>query len=517
MKRILLLFIGVVLSVCGFSKTVDWGITPVYDDLKPYAAGVYYCSKGGKWGLVNTSGEVLMQPKYDFITPMIDGFALAGSVEGSKNRIECIVNSTYNTVDVLDEFYVVNKYYTYFSEDKLPVANRAGKQGFINSSGEVVVKCQFDNVHPFSNGYASVSKYPYAYYITERYDSNPSRSMLPIEFNYGEITFATTFHNGRAVVAYNGKSAVINTSGKKVGKYKGKINETCYNKFDYTIKGCGSEEKDGTYNPPVSRTIEPYFENGLYGYRQNGEIIVYPSFSKAGVTIDREYAVVTFDGKVGLLHFVDGEITSFIAKKNGSSPLTGAMSATSKGTVSRCDYVLNVPSQTNESYYSVSIDRGDGTVEAMDRHGSMRVSFLPLLAARKAKSVTITAIVKYFGITVHRFQQTFELSYAGGLGGGNGLRISVIATQTERANDKDVQVVRAVVSNGGADDVVVTATLSIPSKSLNSKTKLTIPASGSRNITLSVHDVLKTETVEAKVTLSTGESTTKQITLKPYY
>lgn len=529
MKRSLILCVSaIMLSLNGLAKTIEWSIAPEYDDLKPYSENMYYCCKNGKWGLVSTSGNVVLSPQYDFITAIVDGYAIAGVKEGSKNRISCILDDSYNVENISGPYYLVNKYYTYFSDSKLPVANKAGKQGFINTTGELVIKCQFDNVHPFSDGYASVSKYPKAFYITDRYDVSPKQSVLPIEFNYGDITFASTFYNGRAVVAYNDKSAVINLTGKKVGSYKGKINSACYNKYDYTIKDCGSVAPGSEYQPAKNSLITVYSDNGLYGYRQDNGVIVYPSFNKAEEILANGYAVVIYNNKAGLIRLSDGDVNAFVAKASGTSPFDGVIKVSGKSVTDSYSLVVALPNAAKASDYSVSVDNGSGTLQPAKvniANNLLRAQLSPQLA-NDADKLRIAAEVRYKGIVVGKYDHTFTVSRSSsqsatttshqGSSQHSALRISGPAPQTKSANDKDIQIVAAVISNPSGNSVSVTATLSIPSKNLSTRQTYTIPAGGSRTISVAVK-VLKKESVITSISLSTGQSASKQVTLIPYY
>lgn len=523
-QRIILYLCAIILPLNGLAKTIEWGIAPEYDDLKPYSEEVCYYSKDGKWGLIRNSGEVILNAQYDFITGMTEGYAIAGVKDGSKNRISCIIDDSYNVENLSESYYLVNKYYTYFSDSKLPVANKAGKQGFINTEGKPVIKCQFDNVHPFSNGYASVSKYPKAFYITDRYDASPKQSVLPIEFNYGDITFASTFYNGKAVVAYNNKSAVINLSGKKVEDYKGKINSACYNKFDYTIKDCGSVAQEAMYQPTTDGSITAYSENGLYGYINGNAIIVYPSFNEASNVFTNGYAVVKCNNKFGLIRFIDGDVNSFVAKATGTTPFEGTMKTNGKENYS---FVVALPnSVSNASDYSVSIDNGVGSLQPASvniRNGIIRANLSPRLSGN-VDGLHIAAEIQYKGVVVGKYNHTFAVkrdtkqinetvSTHQSTSQHATLKISGPMTKTERANEKDIQTVLAVISNPTGKSVTVT--LSIPSKNLS--TKCDIPAGGRRTIHLDVKNVKKTENVSAVVTSSTGISQKGKITLKPYY
>jgi hypothetical protein len=522
MKRIaIFITLYMLLTFNGFSKSIEWSITPAYDELKPYTEEAFLCCKGNKWGLVSTGNKILLPIKYDYITTMADGYAVAGMRVGSQERIDIIINSRFETQKVSGTYYLIDNYYTYFSEGKLPITDKSGKQGFMNTSGREVIKCQFDNVHPFAEGYASVFNQPNAFYISEDYDRNPAQSTLPVEFNNGEITFASTFYKGFAVVAYKKKAVIIDKRGRKVQNHKGKINDFCYSKLDHTMKEWKVPSKVVEYSPTVVNTINRYAENGLYGYSLlNGTVVVYPSFSSATSVYSNGYAIVTLNNKVGVIHFTDDSVTSFLARSNESSALSGALRATNKGVVEKCDYVFSLPAHQQISDYRIYLNKGKGSLEEVNPQSTSdpwKIKFSPEPPDASSKNITIAAEIRYQGVTVHKYKQDFNLERKASLPThGTTLQISGPAAKSERANDKDEIVIQAVISNPTGKSITTNATLSVPSKKKTTTQTITIPSGGTRSITLTLTKVIKTETVSTKLSLSTGESSSKQITLKPY-
>jgi hypothetical protein len=120
---------------------------------------------------------------------------------------------------------------------------------------------------------------------------------------------------------------------------------------------------------------------------------------------------------------------------------------------------------------------------------------------------------------VHKFKQDFNLERKASLPThGTTLQISGPAAKSERANDKDEIVIQAVISNPTGKSITTNATLSVPSKKKTTTQTITIPSGGTRSITLTITKVvIAEETVSAKLSLSTGESSTKQITLRRYW
>jgi hypothetical protein len=85
----------------------------------------------------------------------------------------------------------------------LPIKNKHGKTGYIDQHGEIIIKPQYQNGYPFSNGFARVTKGNGYYYINE--DNQP----ISQEFDY-----VSDFPpNGIALVGKEEEYFYINTKG----------------------------------------------------------------------------------------------------------------------------------------------------------------------------------------------------------------------------------------------------------------------------------------------------------------
>jgi hypothetical protein len=332
-------------------------------------------------------------------------------------------------------------------------------------------------------------------------------------------------------VAYNDKAAVINTAGSKVSGYKGKINASCYNKFDHTIKDCGSTARENEYQPSTSSTVSVYTEDGLYGYRSDNTVLVYPSLSRADNFFTDNYAIVAVNGRVGLIHLINDKITTYVAKVNNNAPFSGAMKANNKGVFDRYSIVANIPNTNRATDYTVNIYNGSGTMQQASvniSNGMLRADFTPQPSS-DSKDVTIAAEICNNGLVVGRYSNSFSVSRASShtsVSSGQSaslqgtVRISGPTTQTKTADAKDQQVVSATITNATSNSVTLKATLTVSAKSASAKPSqktVTIPAGGSCSIACTVTHVVKTETVAATLSLSTGQSSAKQVTLNPYY
>lgn len=110
----------------------------------------------GKWGFVNTSGKLAIEPQYSKVTSFGDGHALAKA----DVRYAVIDKQGREVAPAMFEDAKVEGY-----NDGLAAAMYEGKWGFINTKGEVAVDFQFEDVQSFSMGKAAVMMDGYWGYI----------------------------------------------------------------------------------------------------------------------------------------------------------------------------------------------------------------------------------------------------------------------------------------------------------------------------------------------------------------
>lgn len=110
---------------------------------------LYQIEVNGKSGLINASGEVVVEPIYDFMS----------GARGNAWKV-CIGENSYDykllnrkgvllPADEYDDFST-----GYCNQSNFIGAKQADKWGFIDQTGKLVIPCIFDNVQHFQDGYA---------------------------------------------------------------------------------------------------------------------------------------------------------------------------------------------------------------------------------------------------------------------------------------------------------------------------------------------------------------------------
>lgn len=496
LKRNILTILTILAFVSANAKIATWSISPNYQELKRYYGDMYLFQNNSKWGIVTSGDNVLLQADYDFITPFVNGYALIGSREGSKLLLEGIIGEDGNINFLNDKYYLPGNN-QYVSEDKLVVSNKSGKYGYINTLGDIVVKCQFDNALPFKEGYAPVKQGNYMKFITENYDRNTSRNMLVVDFHYGEMTAAGCFSNGLAPIAYNTDYALINTTGQKVRKIK-------EDDFKQTYKKNNAAPSSKSPSFSTSSNYVEYSENGKYGLKEGDNIIVTPQFDSFREKYSDGGVLASLNGKLGLLRISDGDV-SVESKVNGV--VTSELEVDRKGNIQPITFECSIPGNLNNC--RILLDEGNGQLtdktSAFNRSGNTFSLSIAPIVIKNAENCDTRIVVENAGIVLADERQNFTITYP------IKLRVTAPGPSVARANENDKATVASTIYNDSNKPVTVTV-----SWSNGMSSSISIPAHGSKTVS-TTFTVTNTNTKDVSISLSTGERAHSNITFNTFF
>lgn len=486
--RIILISLAILASVSSDAKIPVWSIPPTYHRLQRFAGDIFLFEENGKYGLVRAGNKILLEAKYDFIYPFVNGYSIAGAKAGNSKLLQAIIGEDGSVAPVNGTYYTPAGN-NCFSEGKILVLDKKGKYGFINTVGDIAVKCQFDKALPFKEGWASVKQGNYSKYISENYDRNP-RSILTVDFHYGEMTMASCFRNDRAVIAYNKDFALINKSGKKIKK----IGEKEFLQLYKSFNAMPLPEKEDSGTKPL---YEVFSRGGYNGLKEGGEVILYPQFDSFGTQYADVGVITDYDGKQGLLKFVDGNIEASVSANE--------LEADRKGKISPVSVDIIIPQTV--AHPKVIIDNGNGEyheytgTEFESRSGNRYTFTITPMVPKNAETCTIRVAVENVedGIILADFDDTLVINYP------VKLRVTPPGANEIWANKAGTATFSSTIFNDSAKDVSVKAIWST-----GDEVTVTIPAHGSRRISGSIH-VAKDFTKEISVRLSTGEKASNTI------
>jgi len=137
----------------------EWVIDPLYDDLKPFnEKGVSCAVKAGLAGLIDTTGKVLVDFKYDYVyhDPVKDGFYMAvektNEPQSLMNTPKQFFDTELNPVDTKDWKFI----YSAEGGNMMRYVAADGKTGYINRSFEVIIQASYKKARAFAEGLAWV-------------------------------------------------------------------------------------------------------------------------------------------------------------------------------------------------------------------------------------------------------------------------------------------------------------------------------------------------------------------------
>ncbi len=108
-------------------------------------------SRHGRFeGYINTNGELVIPMEHSWCTAFHEGLAVVTDYYGLKK---------YNVINKNGEYLPTKNYeqIELFNERMAAVQDNKGRWGYIDTTGEEVIPCQYDYACPFSEGLASVT------------------------------------------------------------------------------------------------------------------------------------------------------------------------------------------------------------------------------------------------------------------------------------------------------------------------------------------------------------------------
>ncbi len=294
-------------------QTVVWQLMPTdYHDIVRLKSDLFKVTRNGKVGLIRSDGTVVAPIENDQIGDFYERKALVTRNDGKGERISGYLTEEGNYTAFPEAYYTLAGQ-KFFSDGLLSVANASGKVGYIDTYGNEVIGFdgKYNRIKPFTEGFAAVRKGE-KYVLIDK-DGNEQR------FEYGgngigaAIGGCTNVYQGIAYVydEYGGNDRSYFTYDAKWHSKLQKTRRIRNTEMDYLY--CYREVTGRTKEVPFQKAApyrgskgpEATATDGLYGYTTDGKQIVPPQFTSA-TTFEDGLAIVTADGKEGILKYVEG-------------------------------------------------------------------------------------------------------------------------------------------------------------------------------------------------------------------
>lgn len=313
-------------------KQRNFIVKPKFDKIGVFKEGLAYACVNKKCGFINENGEFVIKPQireFKYHSPEFkNGVAV---VDGSQHPWASIINKKGEYL-LKDVAYVDSMY-----QNNLIKFNLNGKNGYINTQGEIVIKPQFKMANEFKEGLAPVRNEDDIYYgfINEKgqmvikpqfmYSYGFSEGLASVNIGSkwgfidktGKVVIKPTFdggnwfNNGTAIAEQNGKKGFINKKGDYIVAQR--FDDITYVRDTYPVVKV--EDKYGYTDRTGAYIIKPKYEdakgfredlapvkiNKKWGFiNKSDKFIIQPKFEDA-LPFSNGLAGVKLNGKWGFI------------------------------------------------------------------------------------------------------------------------------------------------------------------------------------------------------------------------
>ena len=207
-------------------------MAPSFDEIRPFADGlaaVWVTSKrkpinsdpawqlGGRWGFIDGSGKVVIQPQFESVENFSEGLAAvgAGGRMDTTGEVFTNVGAKWGFIDKAGKLIIPNVYASVrvFSNG-VARATRNYRDGLIDRKGSIVAPLEFFTIGDFSEGLACVETENGAGFIAP----NGSLKIKSAGWGFDDVTACgqtTAFSAGLAVTQQkDGLRGFVNKTGR---------------------------------------------------------------------------------------------------------------------------------------------------------------------------------------------------------------------------------------------------------------------------------------------------------------
>jgi len=274
---LLLILINTVLYAKSEKTGIQWLVEPQFMHGGDFSEGMAAVYKEGKYGYLNSKGEIVIEPQFNYAHQFSEGLA---SVQ---------INNSYGYINTNGKI-LINPQYKFSSgfSEGLASVKMGTVYGFINKDGITVIKPQFENTKAFFEGYAEVQR-DGKWYLIDR-NGNLAEKPAGLGTEPSELGFDRRylFSEGLILISKNSRYGFMNMDGKIViqPKYfrasyfsEGLASVQTYDKTGYIdTKGVMViQEKyleGGDFSEGLARIITDY-KTGKWGFiDRKGKLVI---------------------------------------------------------------------------------------------------------------------------------------------------------------------------------------------------------------------------------------------------
>ncbi|MCP5108304.1 MAG: TonB family protein [bacterium] len=284
----------------------DIVVQPQYDGILEFGEGLAGVRTGSKWGFIGKDGKFLIKPRFQYIK---DSFS---------DGLACVMeNYKYGYIDKQGQWKIKSRFDDAESfHDGLARVEIGGKLGFIDTGGQVVINPEFGMVAEFSEGLAAAEKLSLGKWgyidkkgnmvIPPTYDiTNPFSEGLALVDKNGELLFidktgkvvldlkydfVQDFSEGLAAVTINKKVGYINHAGEVVIPLRFDSGSS----FSEGLAAVEVGRLSGFIDTKGKMVIEPKFLLAIFPFKNGLTMVVLGKSGRKGIAgyIDKKGTII---------------------------------------------------------------------------------------------------------------------------------------------------------------------------------------------------------------------------------
>lgn len=277
---------------------------------KTFIKAYYTIYENGKWGVIDTKQNVIIEPIYDEMIIIPDN---------SKPIFICTINTNYETqtfetkvlndknkelytnYDKVEVIYNNDNSNNLWYENNVLKVQKNGKYGLIDIEGNEILNCEYNEIKAITS-----TKNAFITIKDGKQGIVNNIGNILLENNYTQVNSLTTkYENGFIVKGDNGKFGIVNSTGEKILEEKYEEIKNIYGNNMYVVK-------ENSKWKIVDTEQNTYLENSFEEVKQiNSDNIVLKKNGKYGVSTKAGEVKITPEYDDLTYAFTD----TYIAKK----------------------------------------------------------------------------------------------------------------------------------------------------------------------------------------------------------
>ncbi|MBQ7253603.1 MAG: WG repeat-containing protein [Bacteroidales bacterium] len=393
-NKYILTTLALTLSISLSAHTARWLTAPKYESATPISSLLIKVEQNGRFGIIDNNGLQKVACDYSEITAFTGGYCL---LLNANDQLAGIMNEQ-GEVTKINQRFSINASYPYFTDNLLAVYD-GKKWGYMDTSGQIAIKTQYEKARPFFYGVASViktdavNKKKYACYINRNgeilYKGADNYLIFASSYTKGNEPFAVIVDPDRNVFARDAQGKRIKNLGRLVDNNP---NQLITNLCTINLSNAGqvrsmvSSDGEKAYE---TNLIAPYTtkvnslssesDQGGYDLVVDGKQVLPGQFDEPALAVSNSRVIANKGGLYGLLEIL----------KTGGPRVVFAESDvlydhhTSKDISAR----VQMPSELNHNNVTVRVNEDGNTLfdDVIDNSGKFSFKYLPISLKEKGE------------------------------------------------------------------------------------------------------------------------------------